>query len=204
MRRILLPLSLFAIAAVLVGPAAGASRLERHAVPGEGVSLAVPASWVVVDSRLPTQYVERLLRENPKLAPFMQGLRSSNAPTKFIALDPTLAGGFATNVNVVAAPVATWMTFALYRRALTAEIRHVTGSRVEQSAVTINGARAVRVRYRLRLRLVGQNITVQTLQYAFLRSGRSVVVTYTTLPTLASRYARTFASSAASIRFSGR
>jgi hypothetical protein len=44
---------------------------------------------------------------------------------------------------------------------------------------------------------------VQTLQYAFMRPGRSVVVTYTTLPSLAGRYHATFVRSAASIRFSG-
>jgi hypothetical protein len=94
------------------------------------------------------------------------------------------------------------MTFSAYRRALAVDIRRITKSRVEQKVVTIHGARAVRLLYDLQMRLNGKPLTVQTLQYAFLRPARSVVVTYTTLTSLAGRYARTFASSAASIRFS--
>jgi hypothetical protein len=201
MRRVVLAVALAAF--VLAGSAAGASRLERHAVPGEGVSLSVPASWVVVDSHLSADLVDRLLRENPKLAPFLHSLRSPNAPTKFMALDPDVRAGFATNVNVVAASVASWITFPLYRQRLKIELQRIAGSRIEQHVVTIHGVRAVRVRYRLHLRLGGRAFTVQTLQYAFLRQARSVVVTYTTLPPLTGRYAGTFASSASSIRFSG-
>lgn len=203
MRRVALALSLLALAGALAASAAGASRLERHSVPGAGVSLGVPASWVVVDSHLPAELVDRLLRENPKLAPFMRSLRSPSSPTKFMALDPDVRNGFATNVNVVVAPVAGWMTFAFYRRALPVEVRQVAAGRIEQNVVAIGGARALRLRYRLPLRLAGRAVTVQTLQYAFLRRARSVVVTYTTLPASANRYERTFASSAGTIRFSG-
>ncbi|TML67874.1 MAG: hypothetical protein E6G11_12465 [Actinobacteria bacterium] len=202
MRRTARFLGVLLLAAVFVGSAAGATRLQRHAVPGQGVSLAVPGFWVVVDSKLPQEFVDRLSRENPRLAPFIRSLQTPNGPTKFIALDPAVREGFATNVNVVVAPVPSSMTFPAYRLALTAEIQSlVPGQRVAQKVVTINGARAVRLRYRLRLQL-GRAFTVQTLQYAFLRRGRSVVVTYTTLPGLVSRYARTFARSAATIRFS--
>ncbi len=197
MRRIALVLSALALAAALAGSAAGASGWKRHAVPNVGVSLAVPASWVVIDSKLPPELVDRMLRENPKLAPFMQSLLSANSPTKFIALDPVVRNGFATNVNVVATPVPTY-----YRKALPLEIRNIAHGRVQTRTVTIQGARAVRLLYHLPLRFDGKKLTVQTLQYAFLRKARSVVVTYTTLPALAGRYARTFSSSAATVRFS--
>jgi hypothetical protein len=168
------------------------------------MSFAVPSSWLVVDRRLPADVVDRLARENPKLAPFVSALRSPSSPMKFIALDPSLTGGFATNANVVAASVPSWMTFPAYRSGLVLEIRHVLpAGRIAQRAATIHGQRAVRLRYHLRVKVGGKSLTVQTLQYAFLRKGRSVVVTYTTLPKLAGRYAGTFASSAATIRFSG-
>jgi hypothetical protein len=202
MRRLALLLALLALAAVLVGSAAGAAGFRRHAVPGEKVSLAVPAAWVVADSRLPAPLVDRLSRENPKLAPFLASLRSKNVPTKFIALDPAVRNGFATNANVVAVPVGDWVSFDYYRQALPLQVRNVAAGRLEQRVVRIDGVRAVRLRYRLRLHL-GREFTAQTLQYAFLHKGRSVVVTYTTLPSLSSRYARTFAASAASIRFGG-
>lgn len=202
MRRVVLVLSALAFAAALAGSAAGASGFKRHAAPGVGVSLSVPASWVVISSKLPPELVDRLLRENPKLAPFMQSLRSPNSPTKFIALDPKIRKGFSTNVNVVAAAVPSWMTFPYYRKALPLEIRNIALGPVQQRTVTIHGARAVRLLYHLPLHFRGKAFTVQTLQYAFLRTGRSVVVTYSTLPALAGRYARTFSSSAATIRFS--
>jgi len=200
--RITATLALLVVAGALVGTAGGATRLQRHAVSGQGLSLAVPGSWVVADSRLPAALLERLSRENPRFAPFIQGLAASNAPMKFIALDPDVRDGFATNVNVVVTAVPASTTFAAYRLGVAAGVRSVlAGQRISESVVTIHGSRAVRLRYRLRLR-VGRTFTVQTLQYAFLRRARSVVVTYTTLPHLAVQYQRTFASSAATIRFS--
>ena len=68
---------------------------------------------------------------------------------------------------------------------------------LDSSVVTIDGARAVRLQYQIRL---GGN-TLRTLQYAFPRGSKSYVVTYTTVPQQAGRYRSTFASSAASIRF---
>jgi hypothetical protein len=119
---------------------------------------------------------------------------------KFIALDRKLRNGFATNVNVVVVPAASGITFAQYRRALMRELRQLVEGDIEQSTVSVGGARALRVSYPLQLN-TGRTTSVQTLQYAFLRPGRSVVVTYTTLPGLSRRYAATFQRSAASIRF---
>ena len=201
-RRTALALLALLLTVALAGSALAANRFARHTVLGQGLSLAVPASWVVADSRLPDDVIERLSRENPQLEPFMRGLRGPNAQTKFIALDPAIRDRFATNVNVVVVPFQGAITFAQYRRALATELRAVLqGAKVEEAVVTIHGARALRVRYRLRLQL-GRAFTVQALQYAFLRKGRSVVVTYTTLPQHAPRYEQVFATSAASIRFS--
>lgn len=186
--------------ATLAAAGLAADGFRRHAVPGEGVSLAVPASWIVADSRLPAAVVDRLIRENPRLEPFLRPLSSGRSPMKFIALDPVVRNAFATNVNVVVTPVPAGLGFADYRRALHAELRALGARRVRRGVAVVAGARAVRVEYRFDLSL-GTRRTVQTLQYGFLRPGRSVVVTYTTLPSLAARYAATFRRSAASIRF---
>lgn len=200
MRRLLFGLALAVIAASLVGSALAAERFERHTVPGQSMSLAVPNPWVAVDASLPDATIERLGRENPKLAPFLRQLSGPGSAAKFLALDPAVKDGFATNVNVVAVPIPS-VTFAQYRTAIVAEIQSLVGStRVDHRAVTIRGARAVRLAYPFRIR-VGRTYTVSTLQYAFPRRGRSIVVTYTTLPRFASTYAPTFSRSAASIRF---
>jgi hypothetical protein len=199
-RRVLLGLAITFVGASLVGSAFAADRFERHAVPGQRMSLAVPAPWVTVDATLPAATIDRLGRENPKLAPFLGQISGPGSAAKFLALDPAVKGGFATNVNVVAVPVPS-VTFARFRQAIVAEVQSIAGSAtVDHRAVTIRGVRAVRLAYRFRI-TVGRTYTVSTLQYAFLRPGRSVVVTYTTLPGSAATYAPTFARSAASIRF---
>ncbi len=187
-------------AGALVAQAVGAERFKRHVIRGQGMSLAVPASWKAIDGSLPASALRELERQNPKLAPYIRQLSGPNSAAKFLALDPALLRGFATNVNVVAAPIPS-VTFAQYRAALLGEIRSIAGSApIDARVVTVGGQRALRLSYRLSI-TVGTTQTVQTLQYAFQRPGRSVVVTYTTLPSLKTRYARTFTRSAASIRF---
>ena len=200
MRRVTFAVTILLAIAALAGSAAGAERFQRHAVRGHGVSLAVPASWVAVDGRVPQAVVDELSRDNPTLAPFLQQLGRPSSPMKLIALDPAVRRGFATNVNVVVASLPAGLTFAGYRRGLVGEIRAIGARGVKHRVVEIRGARAVRVEYRFDI-TVQTKRTVQTLQYAFLRPGRSIVVTYTTLPSLAGRYAATFRRSAASFRF---
>ena len=200
MNRFALALAAFVLAAALLVSTTAAESFRRHAVPGHGISLSVPASWVATKRALSPAVVDQLARENPTLAPFVRGLGGPNSTMKFIALDLKLQNGFATNVNVVV--VAQWagVTFDQYRQALLAELRGIVQGTITQSVARIGGAQALRVSYRLRLSL-GRAVTVHTLQYAFLRPGRSVVVTYTTLPSLSPSYAATFRKSAASIRF---
>lgn len=189
-----------AAAVALVAAAAAADRFERHAVPGQRMSLAVPAPWVTVDASLPPATIERLQRQNPKLAPYLAQLTGPNSAAKFLALDPAVQGGFATNLNVVVAPIPS-VTFDQYRAAIASEIQRLLGAtNVDQRVVTIDGVRGVRLSYPFRI-TVGRTYTVATLQYAFPRGGKSIVVTYTTLPRLKARYAAAFARSATSIRF---
>jgi hypothetical protein len=200
MRRVALALALVTLVATatIVGSALAADR--RHVVRGQGISLTVPAAWVATERGVSPAVLDQMARENPKLAPFVRGLGGPNSPMKFIALDPNVRNGFATNVNVVVVPTPAGITFAQYRQALVGELRSIVTGKIEQSVATIGGTQALRASYRLRITL-GRSLTVQTLQYAFLRPGRSVVVTYTTLPGLKGSYAPTFRRSAASIRF---
>jgi hypothetical protein len=200
--RLLFVLSV--VATVVATPVSAAPTLERHAIAGERASFGVPAAWVAIDGRelVSGGILDQLARENPRLAPFVRSFAQAGAPLKFVALDPRVRGRFATNVNVVAVPVPTATTFDVYRQALLQELRAVTrGGKVAQSVVRVGGNQAVRVSYRFRLTAAGRTFTAQTLQYAFLRGGKSLVFTYTTLPRLAATYAKTFAASASSIRF---
>jgi hypothetical protein len=190
------------LAAVLASSAAGAAT-KRYAVAGAGVSFTVPSTWVALNgSQIRTRaLVERLARENPRLAPFVASFTQSRSPVKFVALDPSVKGGFATNVNVVSLPVPAALTFEQYRGVLLNELSSLTRSKITDEDVDIGGNRALRLGYRFRLNAAGKAFTVQTLQYAFLRNGKSTVFTYTTTPRYASSYAQTFDASAKSIRF---
>lgn len=184
----------------LVSTAGAVERFERHAVPGQRMSLSVPASWITVDASLPPSAIARLARENPRLAPYLAQLSGPTSAAKLLALDPAVRNGFSANVNVIAAPIPP-VTFTQYRSAIVREIQSLLGSAaIDHREVRIDGVRGVRLSYPFQI-TIGRPYTVSTLQYAFPRRGTSVVVTYTTLPRHKARYAPTFARSAASIRF---
>lgn len=203
--RIRIALALAVALAALASPAPAAEQaLKRHTIAGEGVSLGVPAAWVSVDGRklLSQTNLAQLSRENPNLAPFLQALAQSGSPLRFVALDPALRGGFATNVNLISVRLPGSLTFDQYRQALLAGLQAVKpiGGKVANSVVRIDGKPALRVSFRFRL-TAGRTFTVQTLQYAFLHRGKSLVFTYTTVPRFQGIYAQTFTASATSIRF---
>jgi hypothetical protein len=202
-RRAALLVAAAATLAVTAAPAAPAAKpLTRHVVPGVGVSLAVPGSWIAVDHRevLTKEVIERLSRDNPELASLFSALKSGGV--KFVAADPKVRGGFATNVNVVVASAPPGMTQAGYRRALVTQIGAIPSVKgpVASAAVTLPTGPAVRLRYNLQLMVQRRRLVTETLQYAFLRGGRSIVVTYTTTPESGAAYAPTFSRSARSIR----
>jgi len=133
----------------------------------------------------------------------LAAMAQANSPVKFFAFDPHVANGFATNVNGVLVPLRTQVTLSQYEQALVNEVRSVSGaSGLSYYIVRLPGGKAVRLSYRLSLRVKGRRLLVVALQYGFLHAGRSVVITYTTLPASARFYSGVFATSARSIRFS--
>jgi hypothetical protein len=192
-----------AAAAAPLAAGAGAPPLTRHTVPGVGVTLSVPSSWVAVDYRevLTQGVIDRLSRENPRLAFLFRALRQGGI--KFVAADPIVRGGFQTNVNVVVGSVPAGLTPATYRQALVTQLGALPSVKghVAVNSVTLPAAGpGLRLNYRLRLVVQGRPIVTKTLQYAFLRGNRSIVVTYTTTPASEGAYTSTFSRSANSIR----
>jgi hypothetical protein len=126
-----------------------------------------------------------------------------NSPIKFFAYDPQVANRFATNANVVVIPIGARLSVAQFRRRLASALSTVSSvSQLRSSTVRLRAGPAARLTYHLRVTVGSRSITVQTLQYGFLHAGRSIVFTYTTLPTTQRFYAGVFATSAQSIRFS--
>jgi hypothetical protein len=202
-RAAVLAVVALSVAAAAAPLATAATPLQRHTVPGVGVELAVPRSWVAVDYRevLTQGVIEQLSRENPKLAFLFRALRQGSI--KFVAADPVVRAGFQTNVNVVVGTVPVGLTEATYRQELVRQLGSLPSVKggVTANPVALPAAGpGLRLRYSLQLVVQGRRIVTRTLQYAFLRGNRSIVVTYTTTPASAAVYASTFTRSANSIR----
>jgi hypothetical protein len=199
--RIVLSLVAAALALAPAADPAGGSR--TYAVPGTAIRLSLPAPWKVVDAAhvLGSAEIAKLEQENPELGPALAAANQPTSPVKFFAFDPLTHRQFATNANVIVAPIPAGLTFDTYASALAAEIGTLSSvSRLVTSRVTLPAGRALRLSYRLRFTAGNRTIQVATLQYAFLHGAQGVVFTYTTLPQLQQAYAASFAASARSIR----
>jgi hypothetical protein len=203
MRRTLLALvTLVALVAVSVAAAATPTRTLR--VADVKLSFAVPRSWVSVDPRTVAGNAGKELREeNPQLGAILDELAKPGSPVRLVAFDPATISGFVTNVNVVVTRVSSSLTFTLYRHATLAELRRVPGlvGTPTATAVTLPAGRAVRTHLRASVVIKGRRLVADLNQIAFLRGGRSIVVTFTTAVAAATRTAPVIARASRSIRF---
>jgi hypothetical protein len=166
-------------------------------------SLGVPKSWTAItrDELRESGAMERFSRDNPAIAPVLDGILRSGSPMKFIALDPAIRQGFVTNVNVVVQDVPDDMELSDLARSSAADLRSLGVVRgLRTSVVSLPAGEAVKINYRMRIRYGAATRSVATLQYALIEDGESYVVTYSTLPDLEQRYASTFTDSAQSLR----
>ena len=205
MRRIVLAIALLAVAAAPAGaqPDAG---WERHR--GQGFSLELPGSWAdrSNDRARLLREVRRLTGDDPELAALMDSLLSAgsgNVAVKMIAFDlerSSLRTGFATNLNVVrertSLPLAPWRQEALKTlNSMTFVVQPIWWRYVRLPA-----GKAVKLTYRARFDLGGKRLDTSITQYALVKKGAAIILTYTTLPPLAKSYRATFERSARSLR----
>jgi hypothetical protein len=204
MRRRLAFVCAAGLLAVAVASGAVAAQ-HTYSIPGYGISVGLPSSWKSINYRqvIKPGVLQAFARDNPDLAGSFAAMAQPNSPIKFFAYDPQVANGFATNVNVVIIPLGASIGLAEYRRRLAGEVATVSSvSQLRSATVRLPAGQAVRLTYHLKVSAAGRSITVQKLQYGFLHAGRSIVFTYTTLPTTQQFYTGVFATSAQSIRFS--
>ena len=67
--------------------------------------------------------------------------------------------------------------------------------------VKLPAGKAVRLTYRARYNVGGKQLIAALTQYALVKNGAAVILTYTTLPKLADSYRATFDRSARSLKF---
>jgi hypothetical protein len=202
--RLLALVFLGALATATAVAAAPLAKVTRTKVPAAGLSLALPTSWKRVDAQTAGQIAkETLAQENPQLAGILAELDRPGTGLVFFAFDPKGAEQFATNVNIVVSRIPAGVTLAQLVAASKSELSGIPGrvGRVTAVAATLPGGPAAHSIVDVAVSNKGKKVVARVTQYAFLRPGRSVVVSFTTRKTGSARYAPTFAAAAHSVRF---
>lgn len=166
-------------------------------------SLGVPKSWTAItrEELQKTGALDRFGKDNPAIANVLRGVLKPDSPLKFFALDPAVEQGFVTNVNVVVEDVPDDTELHDLARGAGQELAALGVARdVKTIRVSLPAGPALKIAYRMDVRYGSATRAVATLQYALLEDGWSYVVTYSTLPPLAARYASAFEASARSFR----
>lgn len=189
------------VAALVVVPVAAAVSSEtwttHHAKAGFRIDS--PSSWIDV-TRLSPQVLAKV-KEVPALKPYVDSAQKSKA-VKLIVLDAgakTLANHFATSFNVLEAQTTGDLRFQRDVNVAQLNASGLLTSKLQSHYVTLPAGKAVELRYRARYGTTAPEVS--QLQFLLLRDGVATVLTYTTLPKLASAYEPVFLRSAHSLRF---
>ena len=179
--------------------------LTRYEISAGHFSIGVPETWhATTSTQMKKASFKRLADQNPAFAAYAGAVAKKNSPFKFFAYDPVVRKRFATNLNVMVAPVPEGVTPEKYKRSALAEAKALADSRLDSTEVDLPAGKALRIEYRARFLLNGRRKAIATTQYALLLENTSYVLTYTTLPALRSDYADWFKLSAESFQLNSR
>jgi hypothetical protein len=169
----------------------------RHDIRDTNASIAVPEEWKVLED-FDEQTISDFTKENEKFAPYVEPLLRNDV-FKLFALDPDVQEAFATNLNVIAAPVSLPLRRWVERENASTRRVAVPGS-VRSTIVQTPAGKAARVSWLLDVQSGGEKKTVRSLQYLFREGNAGYILTFSTLPSQASKYEATFKKAAESFR----
>lgn len=169
----------------------------RHDIRDSNASVALPTEWKALED-FDEQTLSDFTKENEKFAPYVEPLLRNDV-FKLFALDPDIEEAFATNLNVIVAPVDMPLRDWVARENASTRRVAVPGS-LRTSYVTTPAGEAARVSWLLELNSGGEKKTIRSVQYMFQDAGGGYVLTFSTLPSLTTKYEPTFRKSAESFR----
>jgi hypothetical protein len=182
--------------------------LTVYEVDSGGFSIAVPAGWdtVSADDLLDSGDLDVVAEENPEFEPYFRMLAGPDSPLKFVALDPDVRQGFATNLLVGVEDLPDGMNLDDYERATRLQISSLgtLQGEIEVSEAALPAGEARTMSYRSRLTVGGTETVFATRQYYLVDGHKGFVITFTTLPGLVDAYANSFVRSADTFRLLSR
>lgn len=166
----------------------------------DGFRIAIPPKW----QELPPGDVEPALEEvradNPELAELIENQLAGSLSdlVRYFAFDPespSLAEGFATNVNVVVeGPLPSGIDFEQYLQANLTQLRQVPGVTVDikDRSLSLPGGRSAWIVSRFTLNSPAGARQIDVNQYVFLKGNRGFILSMTTTPAHTATYASVF------------
>jgi hypothetical protein len=216
-----LPLLLAVLAALSLAACGGAEEatqgprlagtengLTVYEVESGGFSIAVPPGWdtVSADDLLDSGGLDVVAEENPQFEPYLQMLAGPDSPLKFVALDPEIRQGFATNLLVGVEDLPDGMKLDDYERATRMQITALgtLKGKIEVGEAALPAGEARTMSYRSRITVGGTESVFATRQYYLVDGDTGYVITFTTLPSLLDAYADNFVRTADTFRLISR
>lgn len=174
-------------------------------VEDQGFSIAFPKDWRSIDARAALSGgLAAFKKANPQIGAAAEGLARPNSPVKLMAIDPSSAADFATNVNVLVTPIPAGISFEDWTAAQVSEIRNVpTVKRFAREETQLRPGRALHLTYRASFNRPGGAFVALIEQYMVKRDDSLYILTYTTKPSSHPRERKVFADSARSFRLTG-
>jgi len=172
-------------------------KWARHDIRDTTASVSLPEEWKVIKDFDP-QTIAEFTKDNEKFAPYVEPLLRNDV-IKLFAIDPAVHEEFATNLNVIAAPVDMPLRQWVAQQNASTQRIAVPGS-LRTAYVQTPEGEAAKVSWVLEVESGGEKKQVQSLQYLWLQDGKGYVLTFSTLPSQAAKYAPTFNKSAHSFQ----
>jgi hypothetical protein len=153
------------------------------------LAIALPRRWRSFDRRSKASAKDIAVR-NKSVRAELDVLGRADSPIKLIALAPSKGRSFLTNMNVLQTRVPSSLTFEQLSRNEARQIELAAHVReMRQDETELPAGRALRLRYRAPSRAIVHQYFVRHGEFLY-------ILTYTTSPAAASRYAKIFEMSA--------